>query len=79
MTDGEAVPHAAEAFLEDVFPGMTLRVPLVGQWPPGLRFTLGGEAGWLEDDPPRIDRIHERAAAIFEACFGPDDEGFVVA
>ena len=66
-------------FLAATFPGMTLRVPLIGQWPPGIRFTLGGDAGWLEDDQPRIDRIHERAVTIFEACFGPGDDGFVVA
>jgi hypothetical protein len=58
---------------------MTLRVPLVAQWPSGLRFTLGGDAGWPEDDPPRVARIHERALEIFEACFGQDDEGFIVA
>jgi hypothetical protein len=69
----------AAGFMAATFPGMTLRVPLIGQWPPGIRFTLGGDAGWLEDDQPRIDRIHERAVAIFEACFAPDDNGFVVA
>jgi hypothetical protein len=68
-----------QAFLARAFPGMMLRIPIVGQWPAGLRFTLGGDAGWLENDPPRIDRIHERAAAVFEASFGPDDEGFLVA
>ena len=67
------------SFLASTFPGMTLRVPLIGQWPPGIRFTLGGDAGWLDDDQPRVDRIHERAVAIFEACFAPDDSGFVVA
>jgi len=75
----ERAVREADASLDDSFPGMTLRVPLIGQWPSGLRFTLGGEAGWLQDDPRRIRRIHERAAAIFEACFLPDDEGFVVA
>jgi hypothetical protein len=74
-----AAPEGGQAFLSQAFPGMILRVPLIGQWSSGARFTLGGDDGWLVEDRPRIDRIHRRATAIFEACFAPNDEGFVVA
>jgi len=66
-----------DTFLAREFPGLTLHAvtsrPEV--WP-SLRFDLGGDIpNDAADD--RVEQAVERASAIFEVAFGPDDEGFL--
>lgn len=64
------------SFLQREFPGLTLSAATARPAPwPSLRFELGGD---IPNDAAeeRIEQATNRAAAIFEAAFSPDDHGF---
>jgi hypothetical protein len=64
------------SFLHREFPGLTLSAATArpAKWP-SLRFELGGDVP-NDASEERIEQATDRAAAIFEAAFSPDDQGF---
>jgi hypothetical protein len=70
-------PETLDAFLAREFPGLGLHAVTFrdGKWP-SLRFELGGEIPNHEADR-RVEQAAGRAAAIFEAAFAEEDEGFL--
>jgi len=70
-------PDLLRTFLAQEFPGLSLHaVTSRSQKWPSLRFNLGGDIPNDAADE-RIDQAAERASAIFEAAFSPQDEGFL--
>jgi hypothetical protein len=73
-----SVSHdAASRFLAEEFPGLRLHAVTsrAEKWP-SLRFELGGDIpNEMADE--RVSQAVERASAIFEAAFSPEDEGFL--
>lgn len=69
-------------YMDNVFPGLTLKPSLYYQWEIGIHFELAnGLYQFLEDDSynmKRFNRIYEQATAIFESLFADEDNIFLV-
>ncbi|KGX91117.1 hypothetical protein N781_05350 [Pontibacillus halophilus JSM 076056 = DSM 19796] len=67
-------------FMNENYPNLELRPPLLYSWGIGIRFELGAEQKGEYDHPnnPYVSECYERAIALFESLHSPTEEILVV-
>ncbi|MCV4230547.1 hypothetical protein OHJ21_05135 [Virgibacillus sp. LDC1] len=67
-----------DKFINDYFPNLIVRPPLLYNWNTGIRFELGDPHLYDLDVSHYMEQVYSRTTELFRALFMKDDDIFIV-